>query len=104
MQATMFGLWFATVPLTFLKEQVMKTVYILRSISHPDQYYSGITGDMIERLNSHNAGQSPHTSKFKPWKLVVSIQLEDASKAQSFERYLKTGSGKAFSMRRFLAK
>jgi len=80
----------------------MKTVYILRSISHLNQYYSGITGNVIERLNSHNAGQSPHTSKFRPWKLVLSIHFEDENKARSFERYLKTGSGKAFARKRFL--
>jgi predicted GIY-YIG superfamily endonuclease len=80
----------------------MKTVYILRSISHLNQYYSGITGNMIERLNSHNAGKSPHTSKFRPWKLVLSIHFEDENKARSFEMYLKTGSGKAFARKRFL--
>jgi predicted GIY-YIG superfamily endonuclease len=52
---------------------------------------------VLERLNSHNAGQSSHTSKFRPWKLVLSIHFEEENKARSFERYLKTGSGKAFA-------
>ena len=84
------------------KEQVMKTVYILQSISHPFQQYAGITENVLARLKAHNAGQSPHTSKFRPWKVIVAIQFEDDSKAHSFEKYLKTGSGKAFAKRRFL--
>jgi len=88
--------------MNFSKEQAMKTVYILRSVTHSDQYYFGITGDVVEKLNSHNAGQSPRTSKFRPWKLVLSIHFEEESKARAFERYLKTGSGKAFARKRLL--
>jgi len=80
----------------------MKTVYALKSIAFPEQYYFGITENVIERLNSHNTGQSPHTSKFRPWKLVLSIHFEDEGKARSFEKYLKTGSGKAFARKRLL--
>jgi putative endonuclease len=80
----------------------MKIVYILQSVFHQDQHYFGITGNVIERLNSHNAGKSSHISKFRPWKLTLTMQFEDDSKARAFERYLKTGSGKAFARKRFL--
>jgi len=82
------------------KGESVKTVYVLQSISLPNQYYFGITGNVIERLNAHNAGQSPHTSKFRPWKLILTMQFEDDSKARAFERYLKTGSGNAFAKKR----
>ena len=33
--------------------------------------YVGLTADVSKRLAWHNAGQSPQTSKLKPWTLVV---------------------------------
>jgi predicted GIY-YIG superfamily endonuclease len=51
-------------------------------------------------LAAHNAGQSPHTSKFKPWHLVTYIAFSDEAKAVAFERYLKSGSGQAFANKR----
>ena len=46
------------------------------------------------------AGKSPHTSKFLPWRLVTYVAFSDQSKAASFERYLKSGSGHAFANKR----
>jgi hypothetical protein len=37
----------------------MNYVYILQSVSHPDQFYTGLCKDVAARLSSHNAGQSP---------------------------------------------
>jgi putative endonuclease len=48
----------------------MHYVYILQSVDHPDQFYTGLSNDVESRLASHNAGQSPHTSKYKPWRLL----------------------------------
>lgn len=77
----------------------MKCVYILRSVSHPSQRYTGITHDLAERLAAHNSGKCPHTSKFAPWQIVAATYLADDAKATAFERYLKTGSGRAFAQR-----
>ena len=76
-------------------------VYLLRSVSHPDQRYIGLTADLKKRLAEHNAGKSPHTSKFMPWELVVAVYFKDRAKADVFERYLKQGSGHAFANRHF---
>jgi len=75
----------------------MKYVYLLQRISHPNKRYIGITKDLNERLKNHNAGESPHTSKYKPWKIVVAVCFEGDYKAEQFERYLKSGSGHAFA-------
>jgi len=75
----------------------MKWVYLIRSISHPGQCYTGLTDDPEARLAKHNEGGSPHTSKFKPWKLVASIWFEDDERAAAFEQYLESGSGRAFA-------
>jgi len=60
----------------------------------------GVTSDVDKRIIAHNAGQSPHTSKHKPWKLVTYLALTDSKKALEFEKYLKTGSGRAFAKKR----
>ena len=75
-------------------------VYILQSINHPDQFYTGLCSDVDARLAAHNAGQSPHTSKFKPWRLVSYHWFENEQAAIAFERYLKSGSGRAFAGKR----
>jgi predicted GIY-YIG superfamily endonuclease len=76
-------------------------VYKLRSESDPAQIYTGLTRNVKERLNAHNAGQSPHTSKFTPWRLEFFVWFGDSGKAAAFERYLKSGSGRAFSSKHF---
>jgi len=79
----------------------MKYVYLLESISNPGKRYIGITTDFANRLKEHNAGKSPHTAKFKPWKTIVAIKFSDDRKADLFEKYLKNGSGHAFANRHF---
>jgi len=80
----------------------MYYVYIIQSVNHPTQRYTGITENLNQRLVDHNDGRSVHTSKFRPWEIVVAIRLSDERKARPFEKYLKTGSGRAFMKRHFL--
>jgi predicted GIY-YIG superfamily endonuclease len=75
-------------------------VYILQSVVEPGQFYTGLCADIQKRLAAHNAGQSPHTSKYKPWRVLSYHYFEDPAKAASFERYLKSGSGRAFASKR----
>ena len=53
----------------------MYYVYLIESISAQGERYLGMTTDLKERLQEHNAGKSSHTSKFKPWKLTTYIAL-----------------------------
>ncbi|MFL4968500.1 MAG: GIY-YIG nuclease family protein [Xanthobacteraceae bacterium] len=78
----------------------MKYVYLLESINFPEEIYIGLTDDLRARFAAHNAGQSLHTAKFKPWRLVTYLAFSDESKAIAFERYLKTASGRAFARKR----
>ncbi len=75
----------------------MHYVYLIRSIVSPDQRYVGATADLKSRLNAHNAGQSVHTSKYKPWTLVAYFAFDHEPRAVAFEKYLKSGSGRAFA-------
>ena len=79
----------------------MYYVYLIQSVGYPDQVYVGFTEDLIQRMFDHNSGSSHHTKQFKPWKLIVSIQFPEKKKALDFERYLKSGSGRAFAQKRF---
>jgi len=76
-----------------------KTVYVLKSQSTPDRYYTGLTSKLDSRLEAHNAGRCPHTASGRPWKVDVAIEFADEGRALCFEQYLKTGSGVAFSKR-----
>jgi predicted GIY-YIG superfamily endonuclease len=76
-------------------------VYILSSLRVEGERYVGITSDLRKRLAYHNSGRSTHTAKYMPWKVETYIAFSDEEKARGFERYLKTGSGWAFSLKRF---
>jgi putative endonuclease len=78
----------------------MHYVYVLQSVSDPTQFYTGLCKDVEARLRAHNAGQSPHTSKHKPWRLLSCHWFEQPETAAAFERYLKSGSGRAFAQKR----
>lgn len=77
-------------------------VYVLRSVHHPDRYYTGLTDDVERRLAVHNRGGSAHTAKLRPWALVAFTEFTSIDSAIAFEKYLKTGSGRAFSKRHFV--
>ena len=78
----------------------MKYVYILRSISFPDHYYTGVTDNLKMRLTEHNAKKVSHTSKYVPWQLKTYIAFSDEKQAFEFEKYLKSASGRAFAKKR----
>ena len=67
-------------------------VYILVSETNAERHYIGSTADLDARLDAHNAGKVSHTSKHTPWRVETAV---------AFERYLKSGSGRAFSRRHF---
>jgi putative endonuclease len=76
-------------------------VYILRSESHPDRHYAGITADVASRVDWHNHGPSGHTVRHRPWSTVVVLEFPAERQAVRFEQYLKTASGRAFAARHF---
>jgi putative endonuclease len=78
----------------------VRYVYLLASETFEDRRYVGVTSDLKQRLAEHNAGESSHTSKYLPWKLVTYVAFSDGQKADAFERYLKSGSGHAFARKR----
>ena len=76
-------------------------VYILTSESHAGKHYTGFTEVIAKRPYYHNAGQCPHTAKYRPWRLESYFAFSDREKALAFERYLKSHSGRAFAKKHF---
>ena len=76
-------------------------VYVLRSRIDTNRHYVGLSDDLAERLNKHNAGQCKYTSKFRPWQIETAISFQSKEKAVAFEKYLKSHSGRAFARRHF---
>lgn len=72
-------------------------VYIIRSRESAHQEYTGATSNLKQRMADHNAGKSPHTSKYTPWDLLWYCAFPDKTHALEFERYLKSHSGRAFA-------
>jgi putative endonuclease len=79
----------------------MRFVYILRSDSAPHRHYVGITSDPDRRLEWHNHGPCGQTVRHRPWSLVVAMEFPTEREEVRFEKYLKSGSGRAFSARHF---
>jgi predicted GIY-YIG superfamily endonuclease len=78
-------------------------VYMLRSWSDHSRHYVGVTSEPNRRLRWHNESRSGHTIAHRPWSIVVSIEFPTERQARQFERYLKSGSGRAFAKRHFSA-
>ena len=76
-------------------------VYILRSDSDPSRHYVGRSSNVDERLEWHNAGPCGYTVDHRPWSKVVTLEFPTESDAARFEKYLKSGSGRAFAKRHF---
>lgn len=76
---------------------VIRYVYILRCID--GSIYTGCTTNLHDRLRRHGAGQINYTKSRLPIKLETYVAFSDKYKAYTFEKYLKSGSGRAFSKR-----
>ena len=75
-------------------------VYVLRNADRNPSFYVGLSSDVRARLADHNMGRR-HTASRRPWQLHVVIEFSDEDRAIRFERYLKSGSERAFAKRHF---
>ena len=78
----------------------MYTVYILRCAD--GKFYIGCTSDLQSRIKKHHAGHVLSTKSRLPLVLVTYIVFSDKMKAFEFEKYLKTGSGRAVMNKRLV--
>ena len=64
--------------------------------------YVGCTSDINARMKRHQGGGVWSTSKRLPVELVTYIAFTNRYKAFELERYLKSGSGRAFMNKRLI--
>jgi predicted GIY-YIG superfamily endonuclease len=76
-------------------------VYILASDSNEEIHYTGVTGDLKQRLLEHNQAKCPNTARHRPWRIETAVAFRSQAKARAFEKYLKSGSGREFAPRHF---
>jgi putative endonuclease len=75
-------------------------VYILKC--KDEKPYVGCTNDLKSRLERHNKAQVPATRDRLPVELVSYFYFNNKYTAFNFEKYLKTGSGRAFLKKRLI--
>jgi predicted GIY-YIG superfamily endonuclease len=78
-------------------QDAKRFVYVLHSLANPDRQFVESAANVSMRVASHNAGHSPLTAAHRPWKLVAVVQFGNEAMAQRFEKFLKSGAGRAFS-------
>ena len=78
----------------------MHYVYVLRC---KNGFYMGCTDDLKKRLERHQKGYVPATKERRPLKLENYFAFSDKFIAYNFEKYLKSGSGRAFAKKHFNA-
>ena len=73
----------------------MYYVYILKS-STKQFTYTGLTKNLQKRYKEHQEEKCPVTKPYLPIKIIWYCAFVDKLKAAYFEKYLKSGSGRAF--------
>ena len=76
-------------------------MYHIYSLKCKDGYYVGCADNLKDRLNRHQKGNVPATANRLPIKLDFYFAIGDKYKAFEFEKYLKSGSGRAFIKKHF---
>jgi len=76
-------------------------VYMLESLSTQDRHYVGLTENLEARFRKHNAGEVTHSSRHRSWRIKTAVAFTNETRARTFERYLKSASGRAFAKKHF---
>jgi putative endonuclease len=75
--------------------------FYVYTLSCKDGFYTGCTDNLKERMRRHLKGYVPATKERRPLELISYVALKDKYIAYNFEKYLKSGSGRAFMKRHF---
>jgi len=71
-------------------------MYYVYNLKCKDGFYVGCTSDLKDRIERHQKGQVPATANLLPIELISYFAFKDKYIAYNFEKYLKSGSGRAF--------
>ena len=75
--------------------------YVYMLLCSDSKTYLGCTDNLKERINRHEKGGVPATKERLPVKLVSYFAFQNKYTAFNFEKYLKSGSGRAFMKKHF---
>jgi predicted GIY-YIG superfamily endonuclease len=76
-------------------------MYYVYNLKCKDGFYVGCTNNLKERIDRHTKGHVSATVERRPIELVNYFAFKDKYKAFKFEKYLKSGSGRAFMNKHF---
>ncbi len=77
-------------------------MHYVYSLKCKDGFYIGCTDNLKDRMSRHTKGQVPATRDRLPINLDFYFAIADKYKAFEFEKYLKSGSGRAFIKKHFI--
>lgn len=80
----------------------MIDMYFIYSLRCKDGYYVGCANNLKDRLERHKSGQVPATTNRLPVELEFYFAMKNKYQAFEFEKYLKSGSGRAFIKKHFI--
>ena len=78
---------------------IMKFWYVYVLVCNDGKPYTGCTDDLKDRIKRHAKGYVIATKNRLPIKLNAYFAFSDKYNAFKFEKYLKSGSGRAFLKR-----
>ena len=76
-------------------------MHYIYSLKCKDGYYIGCTENLKERVGRHQNGYVSAIARRLPVSLEFYFAIKDKYKAFEFEKYLKSGSGRAFLKKHF---
>jgi predicted GIY-YIG superfamily endonuclease len=74
---------------------------VLQSLTNPERQYVESAADVTARVASHNAGHSPLTASWRPWRLSAVVQFGSEEAALRFEKFLKSLAGRSLARQYF---
>jgi predicted GIY-YIG superfamily endonuclease len=77
-------------------------MYYVYSLRCRDGFYIGCTDNLKDRIKRHQKGLVPATLNRLPIELDFYFGINNKYKAFEFEKYLKSGSGRAFLKNHFV--
>lgn len=77
-------------------------MYYVYSLKCKDGFYVGCTDNLQDRFERHKKGCVQATKNRLPVELDFYFAINDKYKAYEFEKYLKSGSGRAFIKKHLL--
>lgn len=84
------------------EDQTSKFYYVYILLCSDGQLYTGCSGNLKDRYSRHQRGEVFSTKDKRPLKLLWCGAFPDRTFAFAFEKYLKSGSGRAFARKRLI--